>query len=458
MALNKRNKAEIKLNKKHQGKEFANEFRFVGKVAPVRKKDEVTDSWNDVPFYEEGETFTGNPKRTLQFNIETANRNELKVELRGFTKKEVWVYSSTHKKSSPVAWADRFDKSKYPDETYHLIQQEFDQAEEVGNWIEADMWVDVQGEYEFDEFTNDEGKTFKIVRRKINRIYPLKNGEVQLKGLTKDTQMRVYDSQTGGRLLGQAKAKEDGVAYVKVGWLNPEGGKLYICKVDGENEGQRIEQEYTSTTVETERMTVLNNIDSEIYVEDKASKTGKKKPITYVRNFRSEDFVEINEFTMQLGIKSTYQDEETKDTKVNGVYLSYGKERSMPMDVELITYYQEAEEGKTALADAFSRLNRLDFLVVEGIDNNRAEYTMVEVGEKEEDDNPFEDVGEKTANYEQVAAGTKKGLEILRYLSGTYVKELLSEDDIELPKVEESAPQNDDPFENTSISDDDLPF
>ena len=33
----KKNKGEIKINKKHEGKEFSNSFHFVGKVKPVQK-------------------------------------------------------------------------------------------------------------------------------------------------------------------------------------------------------------------------------------------------------------------------------------------------------------------------------------------------------------------------------------------------------------------------------------
>src|SRR5690606_13708486 len=112
-----------------------------------------------------------------------------------------------------------------------------------------------------------------------------------------------------------------------------------------------------------------------------------------------------------------------------GVYLDYGRDKSTPKDVELTVFHKETEEGATSLATAFGRLNYLDFMVVEGIDNNRAETTLVEVEETEED-NPFEDVGEKTISYKEVSSGTKKGLEITSYVTGTYVKELLLEEEI----------------------------
>ncbi|KON87457.1 hypothetical protein AF332_11875 [Sporosarcina globispora] len=446
MAL--KNRTTIKLNKKHEGKEFRNEFRFVGLVKPVRKKEVDGDNWFDVPFYQNTKTQTKKDRRVLQFNVETAYRNELKVELAGMEKDVAYIYSSKHKKSAPVDWNDRENKAAYPDETYHYIQQEWDKTEAISKYLVEGMWVDVRGHYEFDKFENDEGQEFKSVKRIIDNVYPLKNGEVEIKGLKKDDAFRVYDSESEGIQLGFGKANDEGVAAIKVGWLNPEGGELFVCKLDGETEGKRTKLEYTEDGVETDRITVRNNVTNDIQL---IALDGKKEYVPYVRNFKSPDFFEVNSFEMQIGIKSTYQDEQTKDTKVNAVYLAYGKEKSVPKDVELTVYHKEAEEGKTPFADAFARLNRLDFLVVEGIDNNRAEFAMVEV-EESEDDNPFEDVGEKVASYEQVSTGTKKGLEILTYVGGTYKKELLTDEEI----TEEQ--QNEDPFSSVNISDDDLPF
>lgn len=447
----KKNKGEIKLNKNHGGKEFSNSYHFVGLVKPVRKKDQESDNWFDVEIFDTNKTQTGKDRRVLQFNIETAFKNELKVELAGMEMPQANVYSSTHKKNYKIAWEDRFDKTKYPDDTYHLIDPDWDKAEKFSKTIQKDMWVEVKGHYEFSSFINDEGNEISIVKRIIDQVFPLKNGEVIIKGLKENDVYKAYDSAEGGNYLGMGKADKEGVATLRVGWLNPEGGKLYICKVENDTEGKRIEQNYNDSILEGERITVKNNVDSQIRLP-KADGTGFEY-VTYVRDFKDENFKEINSFEMQVGIKSTYQDEETLNTKINGVYLDYGKERSTPRDVELIVYYKEAEEGKTPLATAFSRLNRLDFLVAEGIDNNRAEFARVEVKETE-DDNPFEDVGEKVTDYEQVSSGTKKGLEVLRYIAGTYKRELLLEEEITVP----SNDTNGDPFANVEISDDDLPF
>jgi hypothetical protein len=446
MAL--KNRTTIKLNKKHEGKEFRNEFRFVGQVKPVRKKDQDSDNWFDVPFYQITETQTKKARKVLQFNIETAFKNELKVELAGMEKDLAYVYSSKHKKSASVAWDDRLNKEAYPDDTYHYIQQEWDKTESIGNLISVGMWVDVRGHYEFDTFTNDDGEEFKSVKRIIDQVYPLKNGEVVVTGLKKDDTFRAYDAAEDGNYLGMGKADDTGTVSIKVGWLNPEGGKLYICKVDGDTEGKRTVVEYNEDVIENGRITVRNNITNDIQL---IGEDGKKVYKPYVRNFKSPEFFEVNTFEMQIGIKSTYQDEETKNTKVNAVYLAYGKERSVPKDVELTVYYKEPEGEKKPFADAFARLNRLDFLIVEGVDNNRAEFAMVEVKEQEED-NPFADIEEKTTSYEQVSTGTRKGLEILKYLGGTYKKELLTEEEISVEQ------KNDDPFAQVDIQDDDLPF
>jgi hypothetical protein len=443
-----KNRTTIKLNKKHEGKEFRNEFRFVGLVKPVRKKEQDGDSWFDVPFYQVTETQTKKVRKVLQFNVETAFKNELKVELAGMEKDQAYLYSSTHKKSATISWGERLNKDAYPDNTYHYIQQEWDKTEAIGNLIVEGMWVDVRGHYEFDKFTNDEGTEFKSVKRIIDQVYPLKNGEVLIKGLKKDDTFKAYDDAENGNYLGMGKADETGLASVKVGWLNPEGGTLYICKIDGDTEGKRTPVKYNEGVTETDRITVRNNVTNDIQL---IGEDGKKQYVPYVRDFNSPDFFEVNTFEMQIGIKSTYQDENTKDTKVNAVYLSYGKERSVPKDVELTVFYKESENGKTPFADAFARLNHLDFLVVEGIDNNRAEFALVEVAESE-DDNPFDDVEEKASSFERVTAGTRKGLEILKYIGGTYKKELLYEDEI----AEEQ--KNDDPFASVDISDDDLPF
>ncbi|MCY8810608.1 hypothetical protein P8907_20755 [Bacillus atrophaeus] len=445
----KKKKDDIKINKKHGGKEFSNSFRFIGKVKRVQKKDEATDSWNEVPFFENTVTRTNKNRRVLQFIVETAYRNELKVELAGMEKDDAYLYSSKHGKSQKISWEDRKNKEKYPDDTYHLILPEWDLAEDLSKMLNDGMWVDVRGSYEFSTFQNNDGEDIKVVKRIVNQIFPLKNGEVEINHVKVGDEYRVYDSEVEGIRLGTGKAKE-GTLKVMVGWLEPSGGELFITKVENGVEGKRFKVAYNEAVSQTDRIKIVNNVESTVRV-NKAD--GKYEYVPYIRDFKSEDFKEINTFEMQIGIKSTYQDEETKDTKINAAFLSYGKEKSQVDDVELITYYKTPEEGKTCFADAFASLNRLDFLVVEGVDNNRAEFATIEVQETETEDNPFENVGEKVTSFEQVSTGTKKGLEVVNYIGGTYKTDLLTEEEIS----NESEP-NQDPFAEVQVTDDDLPF
>ncbi|KIL12166.1 hypothetical protein B4127_1497 [Bacillus pumilus] len=440
-------KSDIKINKNHEGKEFNNFFRFVGKVKPVMKKDDATDSWVEAAISELTQTKTGKDRKVVQFIVETAHRNELKVELAGMEQAFVYPYSSKHKKSFKLEWEHRFDKTKFPDESYKVISTDWDLCDELATFIKPDMWVDVRGVYEFSSFENNEGETINVVKRIIKQVYPLKNGLVEINNVNSGEEYRIYDSEEKGRVLGYGKAKEETVK-INVGWLSPEGGNIFITKLSNGEEGKRVKVAYNENTSETDRIKVVNNVESTIRIN---KEDGSYEYIPYIRDFKSENFIEINEFEMQMGIKSVYQEEGSKDTKVNAAFLGYGKERSQVYDVELTVYHKEPEEGKRSIAEAFANLNRLDFLVVHGIDNNRAEFATVEVEEQEED-NPFADVDEKVKSYEQVSTGTKKGLEILNVFTGTYAKNLLTEEEI----TGESEQQ--DPFSNVSVSDDELPF
>lgn len=455
----RKNKGDVKINKNHGGKEFNNQFHFVGQVKPVRKKEVDSDNWFDVEIFDTNKTRTGKQRRVLQFNIETAFRNELKVELAGMEMPAAYAYSSVNRKTQKLNWDNRFDKSLYPDESYHLIETDWDKSERLSQVIVPEMWVDVRGHYEFSSFANDDGDEINVVKRVLDQVYPLKNGQVVINGLKEKDEFRVYDSPEDGILLGQAKADKDGIATIHVGWLNPEGGTLYITKVKDDVESKRGKFDYTDGTVEaTKSINIINNTDSVVRLPKQG---GGYKYVDYVRDFKDENFKEINTFDMQIGINSTYQDEETKDTTVNAIFLDYGKEKSTPHKVTLTVFNKEVAEGKTSLATAFSRLNHLDFMTVEGIDNNRAEFAQVEVSETE-DDNPFEDVDAKVKDYETVTNGTKKGLEITAYVVGTFKKEFLSEEEVTTEESNPFADTNDDPFADTGspveISDDDLPF
>lgn len=360
-------KSPVKVNKNHGGKEFRSFFQIVGQVKHVRKKNEITDSWDDQPIYEATKSRSERPMRKVQFNVETAMSNELKVELFGMEQESVWPFSSKHRKASKVAWADRNNKEKYPDDTYHLIDPDWDKAEKIKGEVEAGKWVEVKGHYEPNEFTNDDGDLFKNVRRVIDSVTVIENGQ-----------------------------------ELKIG----------------------------------------------------------KDKINYVCDFNSPDFKEVNYFNMQVGIRSTYEDEKIGVTKVNGVILTYGKERSEPKDVELVVYQQEAEEGKKSLADAFASLEELDFIEVTGQDNNRATFAYVPVEEKLDESDPFADVDQsnKQVRMERVTNGAKKGLEVTGYVAGTLIRGFLTEQEISKTITTTTNDPFSDDGKPIDISDDDLPF
>jgi hypothetical protein len=359
---------KIKTNSKHGGKEFKAYFKFVGRVKPVRKQDEITKSWEDQPYYlPDNKTKTGKIRRLTQFVIETAESNELKCEIAGMEQEFAYPYSSTHKKSFKIAWKDRLDKSKYPDDTYHIINgTDWDRAETVGKQLETGIWVEVTGSYDFGEY----------------------NGKPTIK-------------------------------------RNVEGFRLI-------NDGDEVS-------------------------------IGREK-FKYVTDFKSPEFREVNYFNMQIGIRSTYQ-EEGGDTKVNATVLFNGKDRSEPKYVELIVYQKEVSEGKRSLADAFASLNRFDFIEVTGQDNNRGEFGWVEVEETLEDDDPFAEVdpSEKVTRMERVTTGTKKGLEITGYVTNSIMRGLLTEEEISKPENPFANQNNDNATENAEddpfgYDADELPF
>lgn len=355
---------KIKLNNNHGGKEFNNGFHFVGKVKPIKEKDKDTDNWVDVPFYsteEEGK------KKVFQFIIETAMSNELKVKITGKEKPFAYPYSRQHGKSAKIEWSQRYNKDAYPDNTYHLIEPEWDRIEKFKEIVEKDCWVEVKGKYIPYEFEAEENKVIKGISRQISFIN-----------------------------------------------LITDEGKVVI---DGEVKDIKVDN----------------------------------KTVNYVCDFKSPAFIEVNRFNMQIGINTTYQDSETGDTKVNAVVLTNGMDRSEPKDVELMVYQKKVDQG-ISMADAFASLNTYDFIEVIGQDNNRATFAYVDVVEEIASDDPFSQVdsSEKVTRQERVTNGDKKGLEVLSYVQGSIMRELLTEE--EFRKTATST--HDDPFNSTNKSDD----
>lgn len=342
-------KETIKINKKNGCKEFRSSFRFIGQIKPVKKKDEKTNSWVEQPTYQLTKTESGKDRRVLQFLIETAMGNELKVELGGMEFPSVYPYSSSAGKSIKVPWADRHDKTKWgvsEDDGYHLVETDWDKTESLKDACQVGAWVEVRGKYEPSTIKKGDGKEFNFLKRTITKVTPIQDG-----------------------------------------MLPDRNGEL------------------------------------------KPIKNGKDE-FVYVCDFNSADFKEVNYMSMQIGIRSTYQEEPNTDCKVNAVFLMNGKERSNPEPVELNVYYTEPEEGKKSLADAFSEMNEYDFIEVIGQDNNRSLYEWIEVQDVVENNNPFADVDcEVLARKERVTVGDKKGLEITGYVAGTYIPDLLTEEE-----------------------------
>lgn len=134
------------------------------------KKDDATDSWVEAAISELTQTKTGKDRKVVQFIVETAHRNELKVELAGMEQAFVYPYSSKHKKSFKLEWEHRFDKTKFPDESYKVIATDWDLCDELAGLIKPGMWVDVRGVYEFSSFKNDEGETVNVVKEQLNKF------------------------------------------------------------------------------------------------------------------------------------------------------------------------------------------------------------------------------------------------------------------------------------------------
>ena len=82
----------------------------------------VTNTEKD-EFYKEGYTSTGKPKRSVKFGIEYDNKSTVNVELRGFTRREVYFNKRAEKKGEKstterVPWEERLTFSK---EGFRLI-------------------------------------------------------------------------------------------------------------------------------------------------------------------------------------------------------------------------------------------------------------------------------------------------------------------------------------------------
>jgi len=366
----KKNQSPVKLNKKHQGKEFNSFYHFVGKIKQAEKWDNELNQPVKQKFYVEDETYSGKPFRMLQFAVETAKDNDLDVRLKGYKNDYAYLYNSSTGESQSIKWDDRFDKSKYPNESFHLMETDWDKIERLNSLIVEGNWVEVKGEYEFGTFHNQEKGEINWRKRKIKDVEPVENGQ--------------------------------------------------------------------DITVGKDKKVLMAN---------------------YVTDFKDENFKEFNHVNMQIGINSVLEqkeDDPTQGVLVNAYFLDYGKEKSTPRKTQLKVDYNKPNEGKISLAEAFLKLERLDFLEVEGTDNNRPIFGNVEVGaDKEEEDDPFEDLDEDEFSTKERKAitGTDKGVKIETFVKGSRIKNFLTEEEVTPPKPKNEGKDN--PFDNNNEEDKD---
>ena len=208
---------------------------------------------------------------------------------------------------------------------------------------------------------------------------------------------------------------------------------------------------------------IKRGINSVELIEDdnyevKLSKDDVRK---YVRDFSSPEFFEVNFFNLEIGINTVFKEENSDEVIVNGLFLDYGKEKSVCYSVPLVVRHQEAPEGKKSLAEAFLMLNRGDVLEVNGVDNNRLEFTEVE--EEDDDnpieDNPFDDVDESATRkkMKRTISGNRKGLEVTSYVQGSLKRNLLTEEEMEIEKTNfDIEIESMEGFEE--LNEDDIPF
>jgi hypothetical protein len=137
----------------------------------------------------EGFTKSDKQFKSLSFFLETSAINQVKVELFGMERDQVVAYSNKEKKSKKVNWADRkkdFGDYKVlgtgcylevdPKDSNKKLRQilpEFDAVDYIkGNLKDGDV-VRINGEIDFQEYTNKQGKTVsskKFIIKSITKL------------------------------------------------------------------------------------------------------------------------------------------------------------------------------------------------------------------------------------------------------------------------------------------------
>jgi len=131
-----------------------------------------------------GDTQKGDSYKALSFFVETSPNNAVKVELFGMEREFVYFYSSKHKDTKKVKWADR-DKAikEYKligtkmgieldedDKVKNEMMVEWDAIDYMAKHLKEGMSVYVSGDLNFSTYENDQGETKNQVQNSIRNI------------------------------------------------------------------------------------------------------------------------------------------------------------------------------------------------------------------------------------------------------------------------------------------------
>lgn len=137
----------------------------------------------------EGFTQTEKEYKSLQFFLETSSTNQVRVELFGMVKDEVYAYSNKEKKTKKIPWKNRkADFGTYkvmgtgcylevdPADSSKKLKQilpEFDAVSYIKEHVYDGDFVRINGEIDYQEYVDKQGKTQKSKKFIIKSITKL---------------------------------------------------------------------------------------------------------------------------------------------------------------------------------------------------------------------------------------------------------------------------------------------